>query len=185
MVILYFSDCDPSGWNMPISLTRKLQALRVIEFPDMEFQVHRVALTPDHVRAYALPSTPLKDSERRADKWKAAMGVEQTEIDALLALRPRLLRELAETAIAPFYDSTLHSRVRTAKAEWLSAAQAVIDENSSSDELESLREAAAEQLEDKRTEIEEILDSIRVDAGRVRSAGSARCAGSPTGRGSA
>ena len=28
MVVFYFSDCDPSGWQMPVSLYRKLQALK-------------------------------------------------------------------------------------------------------------------------------------------------------------
>ena len=119
MVVLYFADCDPGGWNMAISVSRKLQAIKAIEFGDMEFQVHRVGLTPDQVREYALPSTPLKDTERRADKWTAAMGVEQTEIDALIVLRADVLRQLAETRIAPFYDShACDSRVRIATREW-------------------------------------------------------------------
>ena len=61
MVVLCFSDCDPAGWQMPISIGRKLQAFQALEFPELDFQVHRVALTPDHVREYGLPSTPLKD----------------------------------------------------------------------------------------------------------------------------
>ena len=32
MVVLYFSDCDPSGWQMPISLSRKLQAFKTALF---------------------------------------------------------------------------------------------------------------------------------------------------------
>ncbi len=28
MVVFYFHDCDPSGWQMPVSLARKLQALK-------------------------------------------------------------------------------------------------------------------------------------------------------------
>ena len=66
-----------------------------------EFEVHRVALTPDQVREYGLPSTPLKDTEKRADKWRAAMGVEQTEIDALASLRPDLLRDIASAGAGP------------------------------------------------------------------------------------
>ena len=101
MVVLYFADCDPSGWQMAISVSRKLQALKALEFDDLELEVHRVALTPEQVREYGLPSTPLKDTERRADKWTAAMGVEQTEIDALAALQPDVLTAMARDAIAP------------------------------------------------------------------------------------
>ncbi|WP_405750031.1 hypothetical protein OHA19_10575 [Streptomyces sp. NBC_00012] len=56
MVVLYFSDCDPAGWQMPISVARKLQAFQVLEFPDLEFEVRRVALAPAQVREYGLPS---------------------------------------------------------------------------------------------------------------------------------
>ena len=64
IVIFYFSDADPSGWQMPISVARKLQALRDQRFPDLDVQVQPVALTPAQVKEYGLPSTPLKESER-------------------------------------------------------------------------------------------------------------------------
>jgi hypothetical protein len=82
MVVLSFSDCDPSGWQMPISIARKLQAFKATLFPSLGFQVRRVAVTPDHVRQYGLPSSPLKETEKRAAKWSDKMGVEQTENDA-------------------------------------------------------------------------------------------------------
>jgi hypothetical protein len=94
MVVFYFADCDPSGWQMPISLTRKLQGLKAIEFEGLDFQIHPVGLTPDQVRLYGLPSTPLKDTERRADKWKAAKGVEQTEVDSIAATVQWFQRQL-------------------------------------------------------------------------------------------
>jgi hypothetical protein len=127
MVMFYFADCDPAGWQMPISLARKLQAFRVTEFPELHFALHRVALTPDHVREYGLPSTPLKDTEKRADKWKEAMSVEQTEIDALATVRADVLTGLADEAITPFFDHTLDRRVREALGRWLAEAQTVVD----------------------------------------------------------
>ena len=33
MVVLYFSDCDPAGWNMPIEVGRKLQAFKAAFTP--------------------------------------------------------------------------------------------------------------------------------------------------------
>ena len=74
MVVLYFADCDPAGWQMPISVGRKLQALEDRCFPELEFEVRRVALTPDQVREYGLPSTPLKETEKRADRWQRGDG---------------------------------------------------------------------------------------------------------------
>jgi len=92
MIVFCFSDCDPAGWQMPISIARKLQALRDLEFPELEFEVRPIALTPDQVRERRLPHAPLKDTELRAAKWRSAMGVQQTEIDALATLRPRTSR---------------------------------------------------------------------------------------------
>jgi hypothetical protein len=117
-VVLYFSDFDPAGHQMPISVSRKLQAFRLLEFPSLSIEVHHVALTLDQVVALELPSTPLKETERRADHWRAAMGREQTEIDALAALRPEALRQIALDAIAAFWDPTLDHRARTAQREW-------------------------------------------------------------------
>ena len=116
----------------------------------------------DQVRAYGLPSTPLKDTERRADRWVELMGVEQTEIDALAALRPDLLQQIAVDAISPFFDATLARRVAATCVEWLVAAQAAIDEQCG-DDLARLREGAADKLAGKRGEIEEIVAGIRVD----------------------
>jgi hypothetical protein len=163
MVVLYFSDCDPSGWQMPVSVSRKLQAFRTLEFHELEFEVHRVALTPDQVREYGLPSTPMKATERRADKWQAAMGIEQTEIDALASLRPDLLRKIARDACTPFFDLTLEARVFSARSKWLTEAQAVIDEKLGEEELEQFREQAAEKLDEMREEIDELNAALKVD----------------------
>ena len=122
-VVLYFSDFDPSGLQMPVSVARKLQALRDLEHPDLQIEVHRVALILDQVTEFGLPSTPLKETERRADKWQAIWGREQTEIDALIALHPGAVHDLAEQAIAPFYDPTLQQRARRPAAEWEAKAR--------------------------------------------------------------
>jgi len=116
--VLYFSDFDPSGWQMPVSVARKLQGLRDLKYPDLDVQVHAVALTREHVREFNLPSTPLKETEKRAVRWREVWGVEQTEIDALAALRPDVLRQLAVEAVTPFYDDTLDDRTADAEQSW-------------------------------------------------------------------
>jgi hypothetical protein len=117
-VVLYFSDFDPSGWQMAVSVSRKLQALRDLLYPELEVELHPVAMTLDQVREYGLPSTPLKESERRADRWRQVMGHEQTEIDAMIALHPAELRRIAQDAITPFYDPTLTQRTEQASEAW-------------------------------------------------------------------
>ena len=150
---------------MPISVARKLQAMQISLFPELDFQVHRVALTPDHVREYGLPSTPLKDTERRGDAWQAAMGVEQTEIDALASLRPELLQSIARDALAPFYDYDLQHRVTLARWEWLQQAQATLDATIDQDHLGRLMTQAQAKPGELREQIDTINDALRIDVG--------------------
>jgi len=164
MAVLYFADCDPSGWNMPIEVGRKLQAFQTLLFPDLRFEVHRVALTPDQVREYGLPSTPLKDTEKRADRWREAMDVDQTEVDALASLRPDLLRQIAVDALAPFFDATLDRRVFIAEQQWRDEAQAVVDGTLDQGRLARIRSDAAVKLAALRSEIDAINAALRVDA---------------------
>ena len=95
LVVLYFSDFDPSGHQMAVSVARKIQAHVDMRFPDLRAELHHVALTLDQVKQYELPSTPLKETEKRAERWREVMQHEQTEIDALAALRPDVLRQIA------------------------------------------------------------------------------------------
>lgn len=164
MIVFCLSDCDPAGWQMTVSIARKLQAFQAFEFPSLEFEVRPIALTPEQVRTYGLPYTPLKESERRADKWRRAMGVEQTEIDALATLNPRLLREIVRDALDPFFDRTLDRRVREAQSEWEQQAQDTLDEQISPDQLEHLSSQARAKLDSLRDEIDAINDALRVVA---------------------
>jgi crossover junction endodeoxyribonuclease RuvC len=52
-------------------------------FHDLEFEMVSVALTAEQVKELDLPSTPMKEGEKRAADWRAAFGIDQTEIDAL------------------------------------------------------------------------------------------------------
>jgi hypothetical protein len=97
--------------NMPTSVARKFQALCDLLFPNLDLRLYPVALTLEQVIEFDLPSAPLKSSEKRKAKWQERTGGrEQTEIDALLALRPGELERLLNEAIAPFFDRTLDQR---------------------------------------------------------------------------
>jgi hypothetical protein len=163
MIVLYFSDCDPSGWNMPIEGRPETPGVQGMPYPGLEFEVHRVALTPDQVHEYHRPSTPLTDTERRGDKWQAAIGVEQTEIDALASLRPNLLRDITRNAIAPFFDDTLVDRIFNAQSNWLEAAQNIVDENTDQVHLDRLRTEAEGKLAELAEQIHAINDALQLD----------------------
>jgi hypothetical protein len=165
MAVLCFSDADPAGWQMPVSIARKLQAFTALHFPGLRFQVYRAALTPTQVGEYGLPSTPLKETERRGDAWRVAWGIEQTEIDALASLQPELLRDLAWAALAPFYDWKLEARVQHAYAEWEAEARRVATEQIGPERLGQFRAQAAEKLASIQAEVDALRDAMRIDTG--------------------
>ena len=124
LVVIYFADGDPSGYQMPISVSRKLQAFQAIEFPDLEFRVVQAAMLPEQVREFNLPESPLKDEEKRGEKWTEAFGLAQTELDSLTSLQPELFEQIAVEAIEQFYDSDLAREAERLRTLWDEAAQA-------------------------------------------------------------
>jgi len=140
-----------------------LQAFTTIGQGPDDWEIHRVALTPAQVQAYGLPETPLKETEKRANRWFDAYGVMQTEVDALATLQPDLLTTLAREAVSPFFDATLARRVASVRDRWLSEAQSAVDDQQGVD-LADMRQQALARLDEKRDEIETILDDVRVDA---------------------
>ncbi len=162
MVVFVLADCDPAGHQMAVSIGRKLQAFRDLSFPDLDFEVVPVALTVEQVRDLGLPSTPLKETEIRADRWREAFGIEQTEIDALATLQPQVLEEIVTSAIAPFYDASLFARVLAARREWDAAAQEVIDDQLDGDTLAVIRVHAAERLAELEDEIDSINEQLQM-----------------------
>jgi hypothetical protein len=164
MVVFTLSDCDPSGWQMPVSIARKLQAFRDLFFPKLRFEVVPVALTVEQVRELGLPSTPLKETEKRADRWREAFGVEQTEIDALATLRPDVLREILERAFDPYFDRTLEERVSEAKTEWNERAEEALQDQIDQEALEELRAEAADRLSEMHDTIRDLNERLRLAA---------------------
>jgi hypothetical protein len=166
LIVFTLADCDPSGWQMPVSIARKLQAFCDLFFPHLRFEVVPVALTIEQVRDLRLPSTPLKADEKRADRWKDAFGIEQTEIDALTAPeRMDDLRTILEQAFVPYFDFTLERRVARAKARWMTAARKAIGEQIDADRLDAARERAEElreEIADLDAELEAIADVVEL-----------------------
>jgi hypothetical protein len=64
MVVMCFSDADPAGWQMPLSISRKLQAFKAGLFPKLQFQVYRAALTPEQVGRYGLLAIHASEGDR-------------------------------------------------------------------------------------------------------------------------
>jgi hypothetical protein len=158
LVVFTFSDFDPAGyWDMPVVIGRKLQALKDLLFPTLEFKVVHVALGPEQVRRLGLPDSPIKDGEGRGAIWKELYGSEQTEIDALATLRPDVLERIARDAVKPYFDAVLAERVRDAESAW--------QEQVDSDRLDRLKARAAaalDQLRNVNAELEGMAAEIDV-----------------------
>jgi hypothetical protein len=166
MVLFTLADCDPAGRQMPVSIGRKLQAFKDALFPKLRFEVVPVALTVEQVRELGLPSTPLKEKEKRASRWREEFGIEQTEIDALATLQPDVLREIVERAFDPYYDRTLEGRVSEARDEWMERAQEAIDQQIDPDVLAELRGRAVNRLAELEAVIAEINEQFQLAADR-------------------
>jgi hypothetical protein len=169
MIVLVFADCDPAGYQMGVSIGHKLRALAEGLYPDLRFRVLVPALTVDQVREHNLPSTPLKESEKRASGWRERYGVDQTEIDALATLRPALLRSIVRDAIAPFYDASLRRRSLEALQAAVATAQEEFDQLVAASPVPTLQselvahvEALKQQIEDKQRQLRIALDAIDV-----------------------
>ena len=104
LVIHQLGDFDPAGHQMAVSTARTAQAIRDSQFPNLEIRVHAVGLTLEQCREWNLPETPLKESERRADRWQEAMGWRQTELDAAVALVPDKFQRMVRDSLDQYFD---------------------------------------------------------------------------------
>ncbi|HMM29944.1 MAG TPA: hypothetical protein PKD46_16805 [Aggregatilineaceae bacterium] len=102
--IFYISDFDPAGNSMPVATARKVEYMLTRYGAGQDVRLRALALTLDQVRAYRLPRTPIKETERRAGRFEEAFGEGATELDALEALHPGVLARLVDDALRPYYS---------------------------------------------------------------------------------
>lgn len=94
-VYLYLlTDLDPSGLSIAHDIERKIRGF----IPDTDVTVDRIAVTPEQVDAWSLPTRPTKRTDSRA---KSSAG-ESVELDAIL---PAVLRRLVREAIEAHIDA--------------------------------------------------------------------------------
>ncbi|MCE3247477.1 MAG: hypothetical protein K0R41_1302 [Geminicoccaceae bacterium] len=184
MIVFILADFDPAGNQMAVSIGRKLQAFKDLLYPQLEFEVIPIALTEEQVRELDLPSTPLKETEKRADAWRLAHGgtlvkgtilangklsadaeveggLEQTEIDALATLQPNVLRRIVRGAFDRYFDHDLDERAEEVAEAWQAEAQEVLDEAIDEDLVAALHAEAETKLAGIRDEVERINAQLR------------------------
>jgi hypothetical protein len=146
--IIYISDFDPGGRSM---VARKVEfTIRKLEL-NADVQLIPLALTEEQCRRYRLPRIPIKETERRKDKFEETFGEGATELDALDALHPGELARLLEAEINNFLDAGLGRRVRRAYAEQMLPLNVI--EN-------RIRTAHAEEIEEIRERFDGIMSEL-------------------------
>jgi hypothetical protein len=100
--LYYIGDLDPTGWNISEVIQRRLS-----EF-GADFTFERIAVTPEQVELWQLPTRPAKPKDTRAKNWKLPC----VEVDAIPANK---LRELCEEAILRHLDWAAYSATKEAE----------------------------------------------------------------------
>lgn len=116
-VILWLSDYDPSGNNMPAEVASKVDYFERSSNLNERVIVDRVALTKDQVTTHDLPSIPVDPSDNQSYQTKVKnFGDEVTELNALKADLD-LFCEIVEDAIRQYRDPHLEEKNRRHQAE--------------------------------------------------------------------
>ena len=118
--IFYISDFDPAGWNMPRSMSSKLQKYNLKLGLNLDIKLFPIILTPEQCKAYDLPRTPIKDSDKRKSRFELRFGVGATELDALEALHVGELRSILVEEIERYYDTGLQWEI---ERKWMQIEQ--------------------------------------------------------------
>jgi hypothetical protein len=92
------------------------------------FSSSRLGLSVEQCSEYDLPRKPIKDTERRKDKFEETFGRGATELNALEALHPGEMARLLEAEIDNFLDPTLKRRVAEPFSEQSNAISEIENE---------------------------------------------------------
>lgn len=99
-IILYFGDYDPSGLDIPRSVSDNLSRMGV------DVEVKRIALNPDQIHEMDLPGVPAKLTDSRTNNW---LGGEVVECDAV---EPMTLAQMCRDAIDEHFNQDLYSELK-------------------------------------------------------------------------
>jgi hypothetical protein len=107
-IYLYLlTDLDPSGVHIALDIERKIRGF----IPDSDVTVRRIAVTPEQVQQWKLPTRPTKKTDSRSKTFAG----ESVELDAI---PPTTLRTLVREAIEQHIDSAqLVATKRTERLE--------------------------------------------------------------------
>ena len=117
--ILYVSDHDPAGYQMPVSVARKIEFyLSALREEGHDIALQPIVLSQEQIDQYQLPPAPVKDNDKRKAGWDETHGEQSVvELDALEALHPGALAQIVEAEILNYYDPDHPQKLRNARYE--------------------------------------------------------------------
>ena len=156
--IFYISDFDPSGKQMPVSVSRKLEFYA--RDLDLDIRLNPLALTEDQIDQFQLPGIPTKASDSRAASFVQQYGDRATELDALEALYPGELASILDAALSPYVDADILEQVTTINDDLRRRFEAILDGHTVQiDELvEGMNSLSSEIHEDDETQ--SLIDDV-------------------------
>ena len=93
VTIFHLGDYDPSGHAAADAIERTFR-----QTFDCSLNFERIAILPEHIEQFSLPTRPTKQSDSRARNWR---GSESVELDSM---PPSELRSLVENAVTSLID---------------------------------------------------------------------------------
>ena len=114
-----------------------------------------------------MPSTPLKESKQRGDRWRAAMVREQTELDAAVALAPNEFTKTVDRSLLQYFDRRAADRAQEWKEEEEEErereANARLAVHLGPELLAEIRNGAEGRLADLRELVDQTNTELRID----------------------
>ncbi len=103
--IYYLGDWDPSGLDIARNVQERLEEFA----PDAEINFERIAVTPEQVERWSLPTRPTKQTDTRSKRFGGA----SVELDAI---PPDKLRQLVSDHIEQHVDGDALYKTKVAEA---------------------------------------------------------------------
>lgn len=119
ITVFYIGDHDPSGRMIETDLFHRIRN----KYSSGWFDLKRLAIFAEDIRAFNLPPLRIKDADTRARRFRAKHGEECVELDAL---PPNELRRRIREAVTGLIDQELWERaIRVEQAELQSIRETV------------------------------------------------------------
>jgi hypothetical protein len=114
--ILYGSDFDLQGNNMPVAAARKIEFWIRENAPHLDVQLRPIFLTYEQCVYYRLPRKPMKEKTRGLKQFAKRYGEGATELDALEATHPGALARIITEEVERYYDPGLQDEIDAVEA---------------------------------------------------------------------